>query len=126
MVVFVFKEETGFEVLASLLGSEMVIRDRGMALNDRYGRPTLEFRLGRGTLNKSSFFAWIDLCLTMVRNSRKSSKKLEDAAEWLDGIQLTTAQYLVSRNAFVDAIRRTMPEAFWVFDQNDCQENEAA
>lgn len=98
----------------------------GMALNDRYGRPTLEFRLGRGTLNKSSFFAWIDLCLTMVRNSRKSSKKLEDAAEWLDGIQLTTAQYLVSRNAFVDAIRRTMPEAFWVFDQNDCQENEAA
>ena len=36
---------------------------------------TFEIRLGRGTLNKASFFAWIDLVLTIVKNSSKGCNK---------------------------------------------------
>lgn len=66
---------------------------------------TFEIRLGRGTLNKASFFAWIDLVLTIVKNSSKGCNKLISARDWLDGIKPSTAMYLLKRNSFVDAIK---------------------
>lgn len=66
---------------------------------------TFEIRLGRGTLNKASFFAWIDLVLTIVKNSSKGCNKLISARDWLKGIKPSTAMYLLKRNSFTDAIK---------------------
>ena len=66
---------------------------------------TFEIRLGRGTLNKASFFAWIDLVLTIVKNSSKGCNKLISARDWLDGIKPSTAMYLLKRKSFTDAIK---------------------
>lgn len=66
---------------------------------------TFEIRLGRGTLNKASFFAWIDLVLNIVKNSSKGCKKLRSARDWLDGIKPSTAMYLLKRQCFTDAIK---------------------
>ena len=71
--------------------------------NSNYG--TFEIRLGRGTLNKASFFAWIDLVLTIVKNSSKGCNKLISARDWLDGIKPSTAMYLLNRKSFSDAIK---------------------
>ena len=71
--------------------------------NSNYG--TFEIRLGRGTLNKASFFAWIDLVLTIVKNSSKGCNKLISARDWLDGIKPSTAMYLLKRKSFTDAIK---------------------
>jgi len=87
------------------------------ALNDRK-HETLEFRLGRGTLNKNSFFAWIDFCLTVAKNARKSGPKLLGAEEWLKGIRPTTAQYMLSRGAFAEAIKNIMPEVWYERDDS--------
>lgn len=66
---------------------------------------TFEIRLGRGTLNKASFFAWIDLVLTIVKNSSKGCNKLISARDWLEGIKPSTAMYLLKRKSFTDAIK---------------------
>ena len=66
---------------------------------------TFEIRLGRGTLNKASFFAWIDLVLNIVKNSSKGCNKLISARDWLDGIKPSTAMYLLKRESFTDAIK---------------------
>ena len=66
---------------------------------------TFEIRLGRGTLNKASFFAWIDLVLNIVKNSSKGCNKLISARDWLDGIKPSTAMYLLKRQSFTDAIK---------------------
>lgn len=66
---------------------------------------TFEIRLGRGTLNKASFFAWIDLVLTIVKNSSKGCNKLISARDWLKGIKPSTAMYLLKRKSFTDAIK---------------------
>ena len=66
---------------------------------------TFEIRLGRGTLNKASFFAWIDLVLIIVKNSSKGCNKLISARDWLDGIKPSTAMYLLKRKSFTDAIK---------------------
>ena len=66
---------------------------------------TFEIRLGRGTLNKASFFAWIDLVLTIVKNSSKGCNKLISSRDWLDGIKPSTAMYLLKRKSFTDAIK---------------------
>ena len=71
--------------------------------NSNYG--TFEIRLGRGTLNKASFFAWIDLVLNIVKNSSKGCNKLISARDWLDGIKPSTAMYLLKRQSFTDAIK---------------------
>ena len=71
--------------------------------NSNYG--TFEIRLGRGTLNKASFFAWIDLVLTIIKNSSKGYNKLVSARDWLDGIKPSTAMYLLKRKSFTDAIK---------------------
>lgn len=66
---------------------------------------TFEIRLGRGTLNKASFFAWIDLVLNIVKNSSKGCNKLISARDWLEGIKPSTAMYLLKRKSFTDAIK---------------------
>ena len=66
---------------------------------------TFEIRLGRGTLNKASFFAWIDLVLNIVKNSSKGCNKLISARDWLKGIKPSTAMYLLKRNSFTEAIK---------------------
>lgn len=77
---------------------------------------TFEYRLGRGTLNKMSFFAWIDLCLTITKNSKKSGKILNESGswvEWLDGIREQTAKYLLKRNAFKEDVLKLFPQLEW-------------
>lgn len=78
---------------------------------------TVEFRLGRGTINSLSFLAWIDLTLTLVKNSRRISyEKLDsnDRVSWLAGIKKETARYCLSRhNSFASAIYELYPELKW-------------
>lgn len=83
---------------------------------------TFEFRLGRGTLNKASFFAWIDLCLAIARNARKITIAKANGAEtvdWLRGIKAATARYLLRRGAFSEAVGKLFPELSWELDNSD-------
>lgn len=90
-----------------------------VALNNA-NRATFEFRLGRGTLNKWSFFSWIDLCVAIANNSKKGLAKLDaDNAEWLRGISEMTARYLVKRGAFVEECKRLFPQICWESDTSD-------
>ena len=84
--------------------------------NSNYG--TFEIRLGRGTLNKASFFAWIDLVLTIVKNSSKGCNKLISARDWLKGIKPSTAMYLLKRNSFVDAIKILHNDVYNLYNDN--------
>jgi hypothetical protein len=62
---------------------------------------TVEFRLGRGTLKTETFFAWIDLNLTIVKNSRIVKwTDIDNISLWLKGLKSPTQQYLQSKNAF--------------------------
>lgn len=89
--------------------------------NSNYG--TFEIRLGRGTLNKASFFAWIDLVLTIVKNSSKGCNKLISARDWLDGIKPSTAMYLLKRKSFTDAIKILHNDVYELYNnQIDSQE----
>lgn len=84
---------------------------------------TFEIRLGRGTLNKASFFAWIDLILNIVKNSSKGRNKLISARDWLDGIKPSTAMYLLKRNSFTDAIKILHNDVYEVYsNQTDSQD----
>lgn len=92
-----------------------------LALNNS-NSATFEFRLGRGTLNKASFFAWIDLCLAIARNARKITIAKADGAEtvdWLRGIKAATARYLLRRGAFSEAVGKLFPELSWEMDNSD-------
>lgn len=84
--------------------------------NSNYG--TFEIRLGRGTLNKASFFAWIDFVLTIVKNSSKGCNKLISARDWLKGIKPSTAMYLLKRNSFVDAIKILHNDVYTLYNDN--------
>ena len=79
---------------------------------------TFEIRLGRGTLNKASFFAWIDLVLTIIKNSSKGCNKLISAIDWLEGIKPSTAMYLLKRNSFVDAIKILHNDVYILYNDN--------
>ena len=79
---------------------------------------TLEIRLGRGTLNKASFFAWIDLVLNIVKNSSKGCNKLISARDWLKGIKPSTAMYLLKRNSFVEAIKILHNDVYMLYNDN--------
>ena len=84
---------------------------------------TFEIRLGRGTLNKASFFAWIDLILNIVKNSSKGRNKLISARDWLDGIKPSTAMYLLKRNSFTDAIKILHNDVYELYsNQTDSQD----
>lgn len=64
-------------------------------------RDTIEFRLGRGTLRYESFRAWIDLHLTIVRNSKNiNDPNLRNVSMWLDGAEENTLEYIRYRDAF--------------------------
>ena len=89
--------------------------------NSNYG--TFEIRLGRGTLNKASFFAWIDLVLNIVKNSSKGCNKLISARDWLDGIKPSTAMYLLKRESFTDAIKILHNDVYELYNnQTDSQD----
>ena len=84
---------------------------------------TFEIRLGRGTLNKASFFAWIDFVLTIAKNAKKSANKLVSARDWLDGIKPSTAMYLLKRNCFIDTVKILHNDVYNVYyANNDSQE----
>ena len=84
--------------------------------NSNYG--TFEIRLGRGTLNKASFFAWIDLVLTIIKNSSKGCNKLISARDWLKGIKPSTAMYLLKRNSFTEAIKILHNDVYNLYNDN--------
>ena len=87
----------------------------GVALNNR-NTNTFEYRLGRGTLNKLSFFAWIDLIITITNNAKRITDKkvrTNDVVSWLAGIRESTARYIYKRGAFVDDIKALFPQVTW-------------
>ena len=72
---------------------------------------TVEFRLGRGTLNAATIRAWIDLHYTLIQNARRIAwTDIHDVSKWLDGVNAKTAAYLISRNAFVSAFNNNNQE----------------
>lgn len=96
-------------------------RPHHLALNNS-NSATFEFRLGRGTLNKASFFAWIDLCLAIARNARKitiAKANGADTVDWIRGIRQSTAKYLWKRGAFIEAVGTLFPELSWEMDNSD-------
>lgn len=83
---------------------------------------TFEYRLGRGTLNAWSFFAWIDLVLTITKNARRITiEKVtsNDLLSWLGGIKESTAKYIYKRGAFRDAMKALYPAVEWESDMTD-------
>lgn len=89
-----------------------------VALNNR-NRDTFEYRLGRGTLNPQSFFAWIDLVLTITKNARRITVNKvisNDLLSWLGGIKESTARYIYKRKAFKKAVLELYPSIAW----DDC------
>lgn len=86
-----------------------------VALNNSHD-DTFEFRLGRGTLNELSFFAWVDFTIALVKNCTKSAEKLKDPVEWLKGIKASTAVYLLKKNSFTDAVNKLFPDLSFAFN----------
>lgn len=94
----------------------------GVALNN-HNDNTFEYRLGRGTLNAWSFFAWIDFVLTITKNSRRITiNKVEtnDIISWLGGITESTAKYIYKRGAFQKEMLTLYPSLEW---ENDLIDN---
>ena len=92
-----------------------------VALNNN-NRYTFEFRLGRGTLNKLSFFSWIDLTLTIAKNARRitiNQIETNDILSWLSGIKESTARYLYRRGSFRSYVLELFPSIAWEYDTND-------
>lgn len=87
----------------------------GVALNNHNGA-TFEYRLGRGTLNPWSFFAWIDFVLTITKNAKRITvNKVEsnDILSWLGGITESTAKYIYKRGAFKKEMLALYPQIEW-------------
>lgn len=94
----------------------------GDALNNS-NTSTFEFRLGRGTLNPLSFFAWIDFTLTIARNSKRltiEKIKSNDIISWLGGISESTARYIYNRGAFQSSMLYLFPSIAW---ENNIDDN---
>lgn len=64
---------------------------------DRYG--TIEFRLGRGTLNADTIRAWIDIHARILENSKTA--KTYSLAEWLIGVKAETLEYIASKDVIL-------------------------
>lgn len=63
---------------------------------------TIEFRLGRGTLNHKSFMAWNKFHDCLVRNVKDVSyEDIDNLQTWLEGIDWDTVEYLQSRGCFL-------------------------
>lgn len=96
----------------------------GVALNNR-NRATFEYRLGRGTLNAWSFFAWIDFVLTITKNAKRISIERvtsNDLLSWLGGIKESTAKYIYKRGAFRNEMLALYPNIEWETDLTDSAE----
>lgn len=93
-----------------------------VALNNS-NKNTVEIRVGRGTLNKASFFSWIDFCLALARNASKvviaDCEQHGSAEKWLMGIRESTARYLWKKGAFKKEISALFPEVEWEDDERD-------
>ncbi len=64
-------------------------------------KPTIEFRLMRGTLNYKTFLATIDFLLGLVRNSKLVSwNNIDDTKMWLRGMNDITKNYMKKRKCF--------------------------
>lgn len=79
--------------------------------NDRYhyinmnNYSTIEFRLGRGTLNYESFMAWNNLHDCLVKNVKNVSyEDIDNMAVWFEGIHADTVRYFISKNCFMDFV----------------------
>lgn len=94
----------------------------GVALNN-CNKDTVEIRVGRGTLNKASFFSWIDFCLALARNASNVTiadcEQNGSAEKWLKGIRESTARYLWKKGAFKKEISALFPEVEWESDERD-------
>lgn len=91
------------------------------ALNNRNPH-TFEYRLGRGTLNPWSFFAWVDFVLTITKNAKRITVEKvvsNDIASWLCGIKETTARYILKKGAFTSTIYALFPAITWENDNTD-------
>lgn len=80
--------------------------------NDRYryinlsNNKTVEFRLGRGTLNYVSFMAWNDVHDCLVKNVKNVSyEDIDNMAVWFNGIKADTIRYMISRNCFAEVVK---------------------
>lgn len=64
-------------------------------------KPTIEFRLMRGTLNSKTFLATIDFLLGLIRNSKTVSwKNINKTKLWLRGMKDNTVAYMKKRKCF--------------------------
>lgn len=90
----------------------------GVALNNS-NSATFEYRLGRGTLNSWSFFAWIDFVLTLTKNAKRitvGKVETNDIVSWLGGISESTAKYIYKRGAFQKEVLALYPNIEWEQD----------
>ena len=102
-----------------------VARGHYVALNNANCR-TFEYRLGRGTLNAWSFFAWIDFVITITKNARRINiEKVcsNDLLSWLGGIKESTAKYIYKRGAFRKEMLALFPNIEWETDLTDSSES---
>lgn len=98
-------------------------RGHGVALNNSNNH-TFEYRLGRGTLNPWSFFAWIDFVLTITKNAKRitiGKVNSNDLLSWLSGVTESTARYIYKRGAFRKQMLELYPAISWETDFTDCQ-----
>lgn len=63
---------------------------------------TTEIRLGRGTLNTSSFTAWMDICNTIVSNLKSAGCSRWDVLT--NGITDTTRRYIERRTNYSESV----------------------
>lgn len=80
---------------------------------NNHGSPTFEVRLGRGTLNYTSLMAWLKLIVHIVSVAKRIpawSAELYKSDTWLQGLDVTTLQYLKSRHAFENVVDELLKE----------------
>lgn len=73
-------------------------RYRTVNLMNQY---TVEYRLGRGTLNYRTFKAWIDFHMAITKNAKNISwEEIDNIGMWLYGITEETKAYLSEKDLF--------------------------
>lgn len=67
---------------------------------------TVEFRLGRGTLNYDTFMAWADIHIALARNAKDIADGDLDLNKWLKGITMATRGYILNKTGVLVNINR--------------------
>lgn len=67
---------------------------------------TVEFRLGRGTLNYETYMAWVDIHTAIARNAKNIPENDVDLNKWLKGISMETRGYILRKSDVVINISR--------------------